>query len=66
VSRRQQTLDWLANLVTDRRKLVLGVTILVTLAFASQIPKLRADPAPESLLSSFEGEEYAVIQQNFE
>ncbi len=66
MSRRQQTLDWLANLVTDRRKLVIGVTVLVTLAFASQIPKLTADPAPESLLSSFEGEEYAVIQQRFE
>ncbi|MEM8609508.1 MAG: efflux RND transporter permease subunit [Myxococcota bacterium] len=52
--------------MTSRRRLVVGVTLLVTLAFASQIPKLRADPAPESLLSSFEGEEYAVIQKRFE
>ncbi|MEM7135441.1 MAG: MMPL family transporter [Myxococcota bacterium] len=66
MSRRQETLDWLARLVTGRRKLVVGVTVLVTLAFASQIPKLRADPAPESLLSSFEGEEYAVIQKRFQ
>ncbi len=59
-------MDWLANLVTERRRLVVAATLLTTLAFASQIPKLRADPAPESLLSSFEGEEYAVIQQRFE
>lgn len=65
MSKRQQTLDWLARLVTERRRLVVGATVLVTLAFASQIPKLTADPAPESLLSSFEGEEYAVIQQRF-
>ncbi len=66
MSRRQQTLNWLANLVTQRRKLVVWVSILVTAAFATQIPKLRADPAPESLLSSFEGEEYALIQKRFE
>ncbi|MGB5283756.1 MAG: hypothetical protein WBN29_04555, partial [Polyangiales bacterium] len=42
------------------------ISVLVTLAFATQIPKLTADPAPESLLSSFEGEEYALIQQRFE
>ncbi len=66
MSRRQQTLNWLAKLVTERRKLVIWVSVLVTLAFATQIPKLTADPAPESLLSSFEGEEYALIQQRFE
>jgi predicted RND superfamily exporter protein len=66
VSRRQQTLNWLAKLVTERRKLVVWVAVLVTLAFATQIPKLTADPAPESLLSSFEGEEYALIQQRFQ
>jgi predicted RND superfamily exporter protein len=66
VSRRQQIIDWLAKLVTERRKLVVWVTVLVTVAFATQIPKLTADPAPESLLSSFEGEEYALIQQRFE
>ncbi|MGB5809543.1 MAG: MMPL family transporter [Polyangiales bacterium] len=66
MSRRQATLNWLATLATERRRLVVGLTALVTLAFASQIPKLRADPAPESLLSSFEGEEYAVIQKRFE
>jgi predicted RND superfamily exporter protein len=59
-------LNWLAKLVTERRKLVVWVTVLVTLAFATQIPKLTADPAPESLLSSFEGEEYALIQQRFQ
>ena len=42
------------------------VSILVTLAFATQLPKLTADPDPESLLSSFEGEEYALIQQQFQ
>ena len=42
------------------------ISVLVTLAFATQIPKLTADPAPESLLSSFEGEEYALIQKRFE
>jgi hypothetical protein len=52
--------------VTERRKLVVWVSVLVTLAFATQIPKLTADPNPESLLSSFEGEEYALIQQRFE
>lgn len=62
----QDTLNWLATLVTERRRLVVSVTILATVAFASQIPKLRADPAPESLLSSFEGEEYAVMQKRFE
>ncbi len=66
MSRRQQTLDWLAKLVTERSKLVVWVAVLVTVAFATQIPKLTADPAPESLLSSFEGEEYALIQQRFE
>jgi len=66
VSRRQQTLNWLAKLVTEHRKRVVWVSVLVTLAFATQIPKLTADPAPESLLSSFEGEEYALIQQRFQ
>ena len=42
------------------------VSVLLTLAFATQIPKLTADPDPESLLSSFEGEEYALIQQRFQ
>ena len=66
MSRRQETLNWLANLVTERRKLVVIVSVLTALAFATQIPKLKADPAPESLLSSFEGEEYALIQQRSE
>ncbi|RZV55727.1 MAG: hypothetical protein EX268_01185 [Deltaproteobacteria bacterium] len=66
MSRRKQTLAWLAKLVTERRKLVVWVSIVVTAAFVTQIPKLTADPAPESLLSSFEGEEYALIQQRFE
>ncbi len=66
MSRRQETLNWLAKLVTERRKLVVTVSVLTALAFATQIPKLTADPAPESLLSSFEGEEYALIQQRFE
>ena len=66
MSLRQKTLNWLAKLVTERRKLVVWVSVLVTLAFATQIPKLTADPAPESLLSSFEGEEYALIQQRFQ
>ncbi|MDH3845465.1 MAG: hypothetical protein OES69_16100, partial [Myxococcales bacterium] len=66
MSKRQKALDWLAKLVTERRKLVVSVTVLITLAFVSQIPKLTADPAPESLLSSFEGEEYAAIQRRFE
>jgi predicted RND superfamily exporter protein len=66
VSRRQQTLNWLAKLVTEHRKRVVWVSVLVTLAFTTQIPKLTADPAPESLLSSFEGEEYALIQQRFQ
>ncbi|MGB8330718.1 MAG: efflux RND transporter permease subunit [Polyangiales bacterium] len=52
--------------MTERRKLVLGVVLALTAAFATQIPKLRADPAPESLLSSFEGEDYALIQRRFE
>jgi len=66
VSRREDTLNWLAKLVTERRKLVVIVSVLTALAFATQIPKLKADPAPESLLSSFEGEEYALIQKRFE
>jgi hydrophobe/amphiphile efflux-3 (HAE3) family protein len=66
VSRREDTLNWLAKLVTERRRLVVVVSVLTALAFATQIPKLKADPAPESLLSSFEGEEYALIQQRFE
>lgn len=66
MSRRQQTLNWLANLVIERRKLVVSVWVLLTIAFVTQIPKLRADPAPESLLTSFEGEEYALIQKRFE
>ena len=66
MSRRQETLNWLAKLVTERRKLVVWASVLITLAFATQIPKLTADPAPESLLSSFEGEEYALIQQRFQ
>ncbi len=66
MSRREDTLNWLAKLVTERRRLVVVVSVLTALAFATQIPKLKADPAPESLLSSFEGEEYALIQQRFE
>ena len=66
MSRRQETLNWLAKLVTERRKLVVAVSVLTALAFATQIPKLKADPNPEALLSSFEGEEYALIQQRFE
>ena len=52
--------------MTERRRLVVWVSVLVTLAFTTQIPKLTADPAPESLLASFEGEEYALIQKRFE
>jgi predicted RND superfamily exporter protein len=52
--------------VTERRKLVIGVFALVTIAFATQIPKVTADPEPERLLSSFEGAEYALIQRRFE
>ena len=66
MSRRQQTLDWLGKLVTEHRKRVVWISVLVTVAFTTQIPKLTADPSPESLLSSFEGEEYALIQQRFE
>lgn len=66
MSRRQQVLDWLGKLVTERRKLVIWLFVLVTIAFSTQIPKLTADPAPESLLSSFEGAEYALIQRRFE
>jgi predicted RND superfamily exporter protein len=59
-------LDWLGRLVTERRKLVISVFVVVTIAFSTQIPKLTADPAPESLLSSYEGAEYALIQRRFE
>jgi len=40
--------------------------VLLTIACATQIPKLKADPAPESLLSSFEGDEYTLRRQHFE
>lgn len=66
MSRRKEILDWLGKLVTERRKLVVWAFVLLTIAFATQIPKLTADPAPESLLSSFEGAEYALIQKRFE
>jgi len=52
--------------VTERRRLVVWAWILLAVAFATQIPKVTADPAPESLLSSFEGDEYALIQKRFE
>ena len=45
---------------------MVALAVLAALAFATQIPKLKADPNPEALLSSFEGEEYALIQKNFE
>jgi len=48
-------LDWLGKLVTERRKLVVWAFVLLTIAFATQILKLTADPAPVSLLSSFAG-----------
>ena len=54
VSKRQRLLDGLAILVTKRRNLVLGLLLTVTALFASQIPKIQTDPAPENLLSSFE------------
>lgn len=63
---RRQVLDWLARLVTERRRLVLSVVLLLTAALATQIPKLRADPAPESLLSSYKGGKYESIQASFE
>ena len=35
--------------------LVIGLLVAVTAGLATQIPKIKADPAPERLLSSFEG-----------
>ena len=54
VSKRQRLLDGLATLVTKRRSLVLTALLVVLLGFASQIPRIETDPAPENLLSSFE------------
>ena len=54
VSKRQRLLDGLAYAVTQKRSLVLGLLLATTAAFASQIPNIQTDPAPENLLSSFE------------
>ncbi|MCB9657979.1 MAG: MMPL family transporter [Sandaracinaceae bacterium] len=61
--RNHTVLNWLANLVTRRRALVLSVLALLTVALGVQIPDIQADPAPENLISSFEreGEDVAAL-----
>lgn len=48
-------LDRIAVILTKRRLAVLIVLGCITAAFASQIPRIEMDPAPENLISSFEG-----------
>lgn len=53
-------LDRLAALVSVRPGLVVGVLLAATVGLGSQIPKLEVDPAPENLISSFEGNEIEI------
>lgn len=54
------TLDRLAALVSTRPGLVVGLLLAATVGLGSQIPKLEIDPAPENLISSFEGNEIEI------
>ena len=61
-------LNWLADLLTQRRALVLTILVVLTVALGVQIPDIQADPAPENLISSFEsGEENvaAIFEESF-
>lgn len=45
-----------ATIVTTHRALLIVGTLIVTALFASQIPKIEVDPAPENLLSASDSE----------
>lgn len=45
-----------ATIVTSHRALLIVGTLIVTALFASQIPKIEVDPAPENLLSASDSE----------
>jgi predicted RND superfamily exporter protein len=45
----------LAQLVVTRRVLVVSIVAVATIALCTQLPKMRSDPAPEKLISSFAG-----------
>jgi len=53
----ERFIDWVAVMLTRHRFIVLAVLAVITLLLASQIPKIEVDPAPENLISSFEGRE---------
>jgi hypothetical protein len=58
-------LDVLAAVVTKRRVVVLVPLVIATAVLASQIPNLKADPTPERLLASYEGND-AAQEEEFE
>ncbi len=45
----------LADFVVTRRALSVSIVVLATLGLATQLPKMRSDPAPEKLIGSFAG-----------
>lgn len=53
----QPLLTSLAEAVTGKRALVLGGLALVVAAFASQIPRIRADFTPQDLFTSIDGQD---------
>lgn len=56
-------LDRIAVILTKRRLAVLITVLAITAAFASQIPKIQMDPAPENLISSFEGRAKSIDER---
>jgi uncharacterized protein len=63
----RRILNGLTRLVIERRLLVLLPLVAITAFFASQIPQIEADPAPERLLASYEDvHEQLVHMQEFQ
>src|SRR5690606_15104926 len=50
----------LADFVVTKRALAISLVVLTTAGLASQVPKMRSDPAPEKLIGSFEGFDAAI------
>lgn len=53
-------LERVARVLTEHRFVVLVVIAVITVLLGSQIPKIAVDPAPENLISSFEGKAQQV------
>ncbi len=55
---------WIADFVTKHPRAILGITLVLTLAIASEIPNIERNPSPEDMIASFE--DYDAIRDRFE